>query len=110
MTTPPPPPPASTPAAGPAAKNWMGITALILGIVGIVGACCFGAGFLFGAGAIVLGILGKNAVKAGDANNGGMAQVGFILGIAGVALSLLWFIFAVVLNVWSVGYGGSYMP
>ena len=86
MTTPPAPAP-KDPAAS---KNWMGITALIVGIVGIIGSCCGFFGILFPAGAIVLGILSKNAQAAGEATNGKLGNVGFILGIIGVALSLLW--------------------
>lgn len=86
MTTPPAPAP-KDPAA---AKNWMGITALILGIAGIVISCCGFFGILLPAGAIVLGILSKNAQAAGEATNGKLGNIGFILGIIGVALSLLW--------------------
>jgi len=104
MTTPPPPPPTIASAAGPTSKNWMGITALILGIVGIVASCCLGSGLLFGAGAVVLGVLGKNAVKAGQANNGGMAQTGLILGGVAAVLSIAYIVFFVVLNVANFGY------
>ncbi len=104
MTTPPPPPPPTAPAVGATPKNWMGITALILGIVGIVASCCLGSGLLFGGGAVVLGVLGKNAVKAGEANNGGMAQAGLILGAIAAALSVIYIVLVVVLNVTNFGY------
>ena len=92
---PPPPPvvPAMPPSAGSAyTKNWMGITALILAIVGLLLACCWGAGFLFAAGGLVLGLLGKKAADAGEANNRGMSQAGFIMGIIGLVLSIVGFI------------------
>lgn len=76
-------------AAGGASKNWMGITALILGILGVLGACCGFFGLLFPAGATVLGFLSKNAEKAGEATNGKLGNVGFILGIVGLGLALL---------------------
>lgn len=88
---PPPPPPAPAAAGGgaPGSKNWMGITALILGIVSIVLACCWGSGFLFGVGAIVLGVLGGKAATTGEASNGGQAKGGLITGIIGVVLAVV---------------------
>lgn len=92
---PPPPPPPSIPAGGaypgtPAtggSKNWMGITSLILGIVGLL--CCWCFGFVWSIGALVLGLLGKKAAEAGEATNGKLANVGFILGIVGIALGVI---------------------
>lgn len=101
-----PPPPAMPPAmppvpgvpfgSNPTAKNWMGIVALVLGILSILLACCWGSGILFGAGAIVLGLLGKKAVVAGEANNGGLANVGFILGCIGGALSVIGLVLSII--------------
>jgi hypothetical protein len=87
----PPPPPAPMAAGGTASgpKNWMGLVSLILGIVSLVFACCWGGGFLFGVGAVVLGVLGGNAAKAGEATNAGQAKAGLITGIIGVVLSVL---------------------
>ncbi|NTV39208.1 MAG: hypothetical protein HGA51_04520 [Demequinaceae bacterium] len=106
---PPPPsmPPAMPPAMGmpsgpaPTAKNWMGIVSLIIGIIGILLACCWGSGILFAAGAVVLGMLGKKAVDAGEANNRGLANVGFILGIVGAALSVV----VIILSIAGVATG-----
>jgi hypothetical protein len=91
--------------AGNTSKNWMGITALILGIVGIPMACCCGLGILLGGGGIALGILGKKAAAAGEASNSGMAKVGFILGIVAVAVSLLYFVLAIFTN--AVNFGST---
>ncbi len=102
MTT--PPPPMIAPVASGTAKNWMGITALILGIIGIVASCCLGSGLLFGAGAVVLGVLGKKAVKAGEATNAGMAQTGLILGSIAAVLSIAYIVFFIVLQVGNFGY------
>ena len=64
---------------------------MIAGILGALLACCFGAGFLFSVGAIVLGFLGKKKENAR-----GMAMTGLILGFVGAALSLItWIILAV---------------
>ena len=95
-TPPPPPPPGygQQPPQGygqqPPKTSGMAITSLVLGILGIV--CC-GCG-LFSIAAAVLGYLGKkeiaesNGTKAGA----GMAQAGFILGLVGIAISVLYWI------------------
>lgn len=98
--TPPPPPGGPVPGApSPFPKNWMGITALIAGIVGFLLICCGGLGFLPGVGGVVLGILGRKAAQEGEANNGGMATAGLILGGVAVLLNVVWFILSVVLSV-----------
>jgi len=94
ITPPPPPPPAVPPvpppppgAFGPEAnssKNSLGVWALVLGILSIL--CC---GLFAGIPAIILGNSSKKAGAAGLATNGNLGNVGFILGIIGVALSLL---------------------
>lgn len=58
-------------------RNWMGITALITGIIG------------FSAAAIVFGILGLTAVKNGKATNGAMNRWGIILGGAWLVISVV---------------------
>lgn len=99
------PPPMGMPSGpNPAAKNWMGIVALIIGILGVLLACCWGSGILFAAGAIVLGMLGKKAVDAGEANNRGLANVGFILGFVGAGLSVV----VIILSVIGVASGNSF--
>ena len=89
-----PPPPSMPPAmgmpvGGSAAKNNLGIWALVLGILSIL--CC---GFLAGIPAIILGMNSKKAAEEGLATNGNLGNIGFILGIIGSALSVL----ALILN------------
>jgi len=94
ITPPPPPPPAVPPvpppppgAFGPGgntSKNSLGVWSLVLGILSIL--CC---GLLAGIPAIILGNSSKKAAASGLATNGNLGQVGFILGIIGVALSVL---------------------
>jgi hypothetical protein len=79
-------------------NNTLGLIGMILGIASIPLACCFGAGFLFGAAGAVLGYLGKQKAAQGLATNGSQANVGFICGIVGVGLSLLWIIAITALN------------
>ena len=89
MTQVPPPPPMGMPPMGgnPTEKNSLGVWALVLGILSIL--CC---GIFTGVPAIILGIFGKRAAAEGRATNGSLANVGFILGIIGIALTVLGFV------------------
>jgi len=74
----------------PPKNSVMAISSLVLGILGFV--CC-GCG-LFSIAAIVLGVLGKKEIAEsnGAKTGAGMAQAGFILGIVGIAISVLYWI------------------
>ena len=104
----PPEPPvygqAQPPAYGQAPQNTFGLIGLILGIISIPLACCFGAGFLFGAAGAVLGYMGKQKAAQGQATNAGQANAGFICGIIGVVLSLLWFVGVFALNLTAIPF------
>jgi hypothetical protein len=81
MTTTPPAAPDA-----PAAKSpVLSIVSLILGILGFLGSFCFGSGFLFGAVAIVLGIIGRGKEPKGK----GMALAGIITGALAVVGSII---------------------
>lgn len=72
--------------------NGLAIASLILGIVGVLGLCCYGVpGLLLGIGAIVCGHLSKKAIEASNGTQGGagMAKAGFILGIVSVVLGVI---------------------
>jgi hypothetical protein len=66
-------------------RNDLGIWALVLGIASIVLSC----GPFTGIPAIIVGSKAKKAVEAGEANNGGMALAGVILGWVGTGLFVL---------------------
>lgn len=68
--------------AGGTARNNLGVWALVLGILGV---CCGPAGI----GAIILGRLAQQAVARGEANNGGLATAGLVLGWVSVSLWVL---------------------
>lgn len=95
MTAPYQPP---APTAGGQPQNTLGLISLIVGIISIPLGCC-GAGLLFGGAAAVMGYLGKQKAAQGLATNGGQAQAGFITGIVGAGLSLIWIVMIFVLNV-----------
>ena len=71
-------------------RNGVGIAALVVGLISLVF-----AGLLLGAVAIVLGWIGLNRVKKGQATNQVMALTGVVLGMAGV---VSWFVFLVILQ------------
>ncbi|MEU6299594.1 DUF4190 domain-containing protein [Streptomyces erythrochromogenes] len=70
-------------------SNGFGITALVLGILAVVGCITSFVAVALGIGAVVFGALGKGKANRGEADNGGMALAGIILGAIGIALGLL---------------------
>jgi hypothetical protein len=74
-------------------KNSLAVWSLVLGIVSFVLSC----GFLTGIPAVIVGNNAKKAVARGEANNGGMATAGVILGWIAIALSVLGIIIFAVL-------------
>ncbi len=77
-------------------KNGLGVAALVLGLVGLLGGFIIPFSGLGSILAIIFGAIGLKRVKRGEANNRGMALAGLWLGIAGVALS---FIVVVVIGI-----------
>ena len=71
-------------------RNGLGVAALITGILGLFGSCSVVFGVLLGISAIILGFLGRGRVKKGQANNGGMATAGIVLGALAIILSIAW--------------------
>ncbi|MCT7366780.1 DUF4190 domain-containing protein [Mycolicibacterium llatzerense] len=95
---PPPPPPYANAAYGPytaAPRNGMGTTALVLGIVGLLTSWSVVGGLLFGLGAVACGVIGRNRVKEGLANNAVVAGAGIALGALATVLAVV-FVFVVI--------------
>ncbi len=68
------------------------IASLILGIIGLLCACC-GCGFIFNILAIIFGwISGRNS----DGQKSKLAFAGIILGIVGLVLSIGIFVYALI--------------
>lgn len=84
-------------------KNGLGVWALSLGIAGLV--CC---GLFAGIPAIITGVLSRKAVERGEANNGGLALTGIILGALACAWSVIGFFTGLpdVIQGFSDGYSG----
>lgn len=77
----------------PYPKNSLAVWSLVLGIVSFVLTC----GLFTGIPAVIVGNNAKKAVARGEANNGGMATAGVILGWIAIALSILGIILFAVL-------------
>ena len=84
-------------------KNGLGVWALSLGIAGLV--CC---GLFAGIPAIITGVLSRKAVERGEADNGGLALTGIILGALACAWSVVGFFTGLpdVIQGFSDGYSG----
>lgn len=74
-------------APGGQKKNGLGIAALVLGLLAVVTSFTLVGGIVLGLAAIVLGVLGRGRAKRGEADNGGMAIAGVVLGAIGLLLS-----------------------
>ncbi|MEV6261717.1 DUF4190 domain-containing protein [Streptomyces sp. NPDC051784] len=71
---------------GPAPANGLGIAAMVLGIIAVVGFCMWGLGIILGILALIFGIIGRGRAKRGEATNGGMALAGIILGAVSIVI------------------------
>lgn len=102
---PPPPMPYGDyyPGAPMPPRNGMGVTALVLGVIGLVASCSVAGGLVLGISAIIIGVLAKGRVKRGEANNGGVATTGIVLGVLATLISLAFI--ALYFNVFNE-YGG----
>ncbi|MEU6486444.1 DUF4190 domain-containing protein [Streptomyces sp. NPDC046887] len=102
-----PPPPAASGYPGypgygtwgaPAPSNGMGVAALVLGIIGVVLFCAWGLGVILGILALIFGLIGRRKARRGEADNGGMALAGVILGSVAIAIGAGFLAFLI----WSV--------
>ena len=94
-----------------APRNGLGTTALVLAIIGLLSCWTVVGGIIFGIVAVILGFVGRGRVKRGEANNGGVALAGIILGFLSVVASLAFVaIFAVLgITIFNEGGGRDYI-
>ncbi|MFI8965114.1 DUF4190 domain-containing protein [Streptomyces sp. NPDC053493] len=79
----------------PQPRNGLGVTALVLGIVGLVFAIIpifFWLGAILGVLALIFGIIGASRASKGLATNKGMAITGTVLGGLSVVVAVIWVI------------------
>ena len=94
-------------AAPTAPKNGLGIAALVVAIIALLGSFTIVGGILGGVIALILGVIGRSRAKSGEANNGGVALAGIILGAIAIIVSLVFIpIYVGLFN--DIG-GGSYL-
>ena len=96
---PPPGVPATVVATG---DNSMGVLALIAGILGFTCMPFIGAVL-----AIIFGRIGIKKAEHGLATNGGMARVGFWLGVISLSLTALGFLIIIFLSIVAAIAGGD---
>ncbi len=69
-------------------RNGLGIAALVVGILAVVTSLTVVGGIVLGIVAIVLGVLGRKRAGRGEADNGGVALAGTVLGAVGLVASI----------------------
>jgi Domain of unknown function (DUF4190) len=89
------------PPAASGQSNVLGLLSMIFGILSIPVGCCGFFGLILSVPAIVLGILGMQKARQGQATNKGMAVAGLCCGIAALILGLALGILGVAANIGS---------
>lgn len=83
--------PAQMPGTRPA-RNGLGISALVLGVIGAVSGLIpffFWLAGILGVIALILGLVGRGRAKRGEATNKGMATFGAVLGLISLILAVV---------------------
>jgi hypothetical protein len=93
------------PPAGP--RNGLGTAALILAIIGLLTFWSVIGGITLGIVAVILGFVGRGRVKRGEANNGGVALAGILLGFLSIAAALVWLAIMATFGFWAFKEGGG---
>lgn len=70
-------------------RNGLGIASLVVAILAVVSSLSVAGGIVLGIVAVILGFAGRGRVKKGEANNGGVALAGIILGFLGIVAGLV---------------------
>ncbi|NVN50914.1 DUF4190 domain-containing protein [Mycolicibacterium hippocampi] len=81
------------PPAPAAPKNGLGTASLVVAIISLFSVV---GGVVLGVVAVILGFLGRGRVKRGEANNGGIAMAGIVLGVLSIVVSVV----AIAIAVW----------
>lgn len=89
-----------------APRNGLGIASLVLAIVALVSVWSVFGGAVLGIAAVVTGFVGWRRVKRGEANNGGVAIAGIVLGFLGILVGLVFI--GVWMALWNDAGGDSY--
>lgn len=91
-----------------APANGLGIGALVTAIIGLLLFWTVLGGLVLGLVAVILGFVARGRYKRGEADNGGVATTGIVLGFISMALSVVFTVIAVTFGVyWFNEVGGS---
>ena len=87
------------------ASNGLAIASLVLGIVSLPSACCYGGGALLGIGSLVLGFLARRQIResGGTQQGDGLAVAGMVTGGIAILGGVMW----VVLLALGLIFGGQ---
>lgn len=83
-------------------SNGLGIAAMVVSIVGMLGVSCYGLGGLIGGVGAVLGHIARRQIRERGESGDGMALAGIIIGWIALGLGLLIIGFFVVIIVIAV--------
>lgn len=97
---PPPPPPYAGYMPPTAPKNGLGVAALVVAIIALLSVV---GGVVLGVVAIILGFIGWGRARRGEANNGGVAIAGIVLGF----LSIIEAVVVIGFAVWGFDRAGG---
>jgi hypothetical protein len=90
-----------------APKNGLGIASLVIAIVALFFVWSVLGGVLLGAIAALLGFVARGRVKRGEANNGGVAVAGIVLGLVAIVVGLIFIL--IWTGLWNQVGGGDYI-
>lgn len=71
-----------------APRNGLGIAALVVAIIGVISCFLVAPAIVLGIVAVILGFMGRGRVKRGEADNGGVAMAGIVLGVLSIVVGL----------------------
>jgi hypothetical protein len=98
-------PPFAPPSRGP--RNGLGTASLVLAVIALLCVWSVFGGVILGAVAVVQGIVAHRRVRRGEANNGGVAIAGIVLG--GIAIVVGLTFIAIWAALWQDAGGGDYV-
>ena len=104
----PAPPPLQYTGQSPSSpRNGLGTAALVIAIVGLLFCWTIAGGVVLGLAAVVMGFVGRGRAKRGEANNGGVALAGVVLGFLSIVAGVVFIpIYAYLFS--QTGFGDFY--
>lgn len=77
------------PGAAPTLRNGVGVAALVVAIIALLLSITVAGAVVFGIAAVILGFIGRARVRRSEADNGGIALSGIVLGVLAIIAGLL---------------------